>query len=137
MCSIVLLYVVLYTASTPTIKEFNFNEYEIVYVGESINLTVEYSNVLTFKWYRFHAPLPPGDRRSIINYSVNGKNYSSLILSKMTAGEDYGLYIFIVTSYCGHASSVNVTLAENSGEMCYLCLRTFYMLLCSSKICST
>ena len=101
--------------------EFNFNKYEIVFVGGSINLTVEYSpDVLTFKWYRFHAPLPPGDRSSIINYSVNGKNYSSLILSNMT-DDDWGLYIFIANSHCG-TSSVNVTLNIKSGEVYYVYL---------------
>ena len=107
----------LYTDSIPTIFEVNFNEYEIVFVGEAINLTVEYSpNVLTFKWFRLHAPLPSGGRSKIINYSVDNKNYSSLILSNMTT-DDYGLFIFSVTSHCGHHSSANVTIAENSGEI--------------------
>ncbi|XP_065883776.1 hemicentin-2-like isoform X2 [Dysidea avara] len=102
----------------PILNEFNFNEYEIVYAGGSINLTVEYSpDVLTFKWYRFHAPLPPGGRRSIINYSVNGKNYSSLILSNMIP-DDWGLYIFTATGHCG-TSSVNVTLKFDLDIPCF------------------
>ena len=111
----------MYTDTIPILNEFNFNEYEIVYAGGSINLTVEYSpDVLTFKWYRFHAPLPPGGRRSIINYSVNGKNYSSLILSNMIP-DDWGLYIFTATGHCG-TSSVNVTLKFDLGEVCCLCV---------------
>ena len=108
MCSVI------HIAYIPIIKEFNCNEYEIVYIGESVNLTVEYSrNVMTFTWYRLHAPLPHNN--DINNYCINGKNYSSLILTDMTE-DDYGLYIFNATSICGHSSSVNVTLAENSGE---------------------
>ena len=110
-------YFVTNLGSIPVVNEFNFNEYEIVFVGGSINLTVEYSpNVLTFKWYRFHATLPPGDRSSIINYSVKGKNYSSLILSNMT-DDDWGLYFFTVTSYCGLTTSVNVTVDVRSGNV--------------------
>ena len=104
-----------YTDSIPTIFEVNFNEYEIVFVGESINLTVEYSpNVLTFNWSRHHAQLPSGSK--IINYFVNKKNYTLLTLSNMTT-DDYGLFIFNVTSYCGHHSSINVTIAEDSGNL--------------------
>ena len=91
-------------------------------IGESVNLTVEYSpNVMAFTWYRLHAPLPHGN--DITNYYINGKNYSSLIISNMTS-DDYGLYIFNVTSVCGYTSSVNVTIngtiEDTSGEHCYL-----------------
>jgi len=68
---------------------------------------------MTFTWYRLHAPLPHGN--DINNYCISGRNYSSLILTDMTE-DDYGLYIFNATSICGHSSSVNVTLAKNSGE---------------------
>ena len=107
-----------YTDSIPAIKEVNFNKYEKVLVGVSINVTVEYSpNVLTSKWYRYHAPLPPGN--DIINYSVSGKNYSSLIFSNVTL-DDYGLYTFVATSYCGYTSSVNEFLDVTPGEICYI-----------------
>ena len=93
--------------------EFNFNEYEIVFVGGSINLTVEYSpDVLTFKWDRVHAPLPSGNRSNIISYS---KNSSSLILSNMTT-DDWGPYFFTATSQCG-TSSVDVTVEVRSGTL--------------------
>jgi len=91
---------------------------------------VEYStNVMTFTWYRLHAPLPNGN--DIINYYINGKNYSSLIISNMTS-DDYGLYIFNVTSICGYNSSVNVTIhgtvKDISGEKCYVLVLTVYIL---------
>jgi len=38
--------------------------------------------------------------------------------------DDYGLYIFNVTSICGYTSSVNITIngtiEDTSGEQCYL-----------------
>jgi len=88
-----------------------------VFVGESINLTVEYSpNVSAFKWDRLNAPLPP-DNRSII---INGANHSSLILSNITT-DDWGLYIFTATSCCG-TSSVNTTIKVATGEVCSFCV---------------
>ena len=103
------------TDSIPVVHEYNFNEHETVFVGESVNLTVEYSqNVLTFLWYRVHASLPAGSRSSIINYSINGRNYSSLILSNLTT-DDWGMYVFTASNHCG-TSSVNVTLDIKSGE---------------------
>ena len=106
----------LHTGSLPVVDEFNFNEYEVVFVGGSINLTVQYSpNVLTFKWYRVNACLPSDNRSIIINYSVNEKKYSSLILSNMTT-DDWGPYIFTATSHCG-TSSVDVTVEVRSGEV--------------------
>jgi len=108
----------MYTDSIPVVNEFNFNEYEIVFVGGSINLIVEYSpNVINFTWYRLQAPLPHG--YNIVNYYINGKNYSSLNLSNMTTN-DWGLYSFKVISYCGHTLSANVTVVVRSGEVCYI-----------------
>jgi len=75
-------------------------------------------DVMIFTWYRLHALLPHD--YDINNYYINGKNYSSLIISNMTQ-DDYGLYIFNVTSICGYTSSINVTVSgDNSGENCYL-----------------
>ena len=78
---------------------------------------MEYSaNVMTFIWYWLHAPLPHNN--DITNYYINGKNYTSLILTEMTS-DDYGLYIFNVTSICGYTSSVNVTINGTiEGDKC-------------------
>ena len=108
-------YYTIYVDSIPIVDKFNFDDLEIVYVGGSINLTVEYfSNVLTFTWNRFHADLPPGNH--IIDYSANGKKYSSLILFTITT-DDWGVYIFTANSHCG-TSTLNVTLEIASGEVC-------------------
>ena len=106
----------LYAGSLPVVDEFNFNEYEVVFVGGSINLTVQYSpNVLKSNWGRSHAPLPSDNRSIIINFSFNEKKYSSLILSNLTT-DDWGPYFFTATSHCG-TSSVDVTVEVRSGEV--------------------
>ena len=106
----------------------NFEKFVEVEEGGSLNLTVEVFTNTSFTaeilWSKLDDPLPAS--AIVINFVVNGINYTSLELFNLSFANDAGNYSLIAINECG-ISDLNI----------YIDVKGTYIRMCILAICTT
>lgn len=88
----------------------------VLYEGSRVNLTVQVSSNLSLTkiptWSRKHAVLP--NDSFTVNYSIDGNNFTALIINKVSFSNDKGVYLLNASNYCGLSStSTDITIVKS------------------------
>ena len=99
--------VVFVTASAPVLSPVNFNPEHTVKVNSTVNMTAQVTinnSPLTSgpTWSRINAELSKDSHTR--DYSVDGNNYTTLIIDKASYSNDSGTYYLNATNQCGSST---------------------------------